>query len=325
MAVDKAAREGSINLWTGRQVPVDPNATYTAWNYLCQGAVGEMVKRSIVQIAEAYRENNLQSRIALDEHDALILSIHHSEWESALGIATYFMETVIPAEYNERTEPPIRWIARPDMPQNAAKWGKLQYHPSNDTTETVDLPQNANLTANQAIPVAEPTIPELVLDDNTPAPLHRINIPSLGFEWEGRVRLQVPPKQWNHSERVEALRFLTDLLTCVDTQQRETFEVVLPAKTATGIGLGQTVTVNKPEHWKIAALWSQVAAQGVDTEALLGEGMTAEGLEKLALERKQEAESLDQVVERCIEAIDRLEGQLGVNATGGLDPMEIPF
>lgn len=138
LAEDKAISTGCINLWTGRKVPVDASQTYTAWNYLCQGGVAEMVKRSIVLINEAYYERGMASRVALDMHDAIILEVAHIEWDTALAIASEVMQTVIPNEMNQRTTPPIQWIAQPNPEENQKKWGKFQWHPGGDMPEGVE-------------------------------------------------------------------------------------------------------------------------------------------------------------------------------------------
>lgn len=313
MAENKAKTTGYIHLWTGRKVPVPPDQLYVCWDYLLQGCVAELVKRAIVLISNAYRDNNLRSYIAHDMHDALILSVHRDEWESAIGIASYVMETVIPSEYNARTTPPIQWIARPDYAQNAAKWGRFQWHPSDSTAEPVDPPQNADLEANPVQePVLEVTIPELLLDEDTPAPVQRIEVPSLGWRWQGRVRLDVAPKYWTRSEKLEAIRCLIALLMEVDHRLRQPTEVTLPVRTATGIGVGDPISVPYAERFKIPLIWAQLGEQGIDTEALLGDGMTPTALMDVATRRKLEIDSLNAVIERCVEGIARLEEQIGV-------------
>jgi DNA polymerase I-like protein with 3'-5' exonuclease and polymerase domains len=125
-ATQKAKERGFVYLWTGRKVMCGSYESYKAWNYICQGGVGEMVKRSIVLIDEELERRHLRSRIALDMHDAIILSVHNREVDEVLSLASSIMESVMPPEFNERTNPPIRWIAQPKLEENKLKWGKLQ-------------------------------------------------------------------------------------------------------------------------------------------------------------------------------------------------------
>lgn len=116
-----------LELWTGRRVAV-PTA-FVAWNYLCQGGVSEVLKRSIVLLSEAYRVQGMRSRVALDMHDALILEVAHDEWDEALRMATAVMTTITPDDANHRTDPPVHWRAEPKLEENRKKWGALQWHP----------------------------------------------------------------------------------------------------------------------------------------------------------------------------------------------------
>jgi DNA polymerase I-like protein with 3'-5' exonuclease and polymerase domains len=119
---------GILHLWTGRPVAVP--TPFVAWNYLCQGGVSELVKRAIVVIGETYRAIGMKSRVALDMHDALILEVAHDEWDEALHLASAIMSTVAPETLTERVDPPIRWVAQPDLNENKKKWGAEQWHPS---------------------------------------------------------------------------------------------------------------------------------------------------------------------------------------------------
>ena len=188
-ADQKAKQVGYINLWTGRRVPVDQSATYTAWNFLNQGFVAELTKRALVMITDAYRAKNLKSRVALEIHDSLIISVHHTEWVEALNTASEIMETIVPDDLNNRTTPPIKWEARPNLAENAGKWGKGQYHP-------------------EAAPEIE--LPTLPAQESQEQPEIIFTVPSLNFEWRGRVRLQpeIRFSDWSPTERVEAVRFL---------------------------------------------------------------------------------------------------------------------
>jgi DNA polymerase I-like protein with 3'-5' exonuclease and polymerase domains len=116
-----------LKLWTGRPVAVP--TPFVAWNYLCQGGVSEMLKRAIVVVGETYRARRLRSRVALDMHDALILEVAHDEWDEALRLASEIMESVTPEHLRMRTNPPIRFVAQPDLAENARKWGAEQWQP----------------------------------------------------------------------------------------------------------------------------------------------------------------------------------------------------
>jgi DNA polymerase I-like protein with 3'-5' exonuclease and polymerase domains len=125
----RIVRETSLlHLWTGRPVAV-PSA-FVAWNYLCQGGVGEVLKRAIVTVSETYRSKGMRSRVALDMHDALILEVAHDEWGEALQLASQIMTSVVPERLMTRTDPPLRWTAEPDLDDNPHKWGGEQWHPS---------------------------------------------------------------------------------------------------------------------------------------------------------------------------------------------------
>lgn len=116
-----------LRLWTGRPVAVP--TPFVAWNYLCQGGVSEMLKRAIVVVSETYRAKGMRSRVALDMHDALILEVAHDEWHEALRLASDIMSHITPESLTGRTNPPIRWIAQPNIEENQRKWGAEQWHP----------------------------------------------------------------------------------------------------------------------------------------------------------------------------------------------------
>jgi hypothetical protein len=116
-----------LRLWTGRPVAVP--TPFVAWNYLCQGGVGEMLKRAIVVVMETYRAKGMRSRVALDMHDALILEVAHDEWKEALKLASDIMAATAPEILTERTSPPIRWVAQPNIEENRHKWGAEQWYP----------------------------------------------------------------------------------------------------------------------------------------------------------------------------------------------------
>jgi DNA polymerase I-like protein with 3'-5' exonuclease and polymerase domains len=91
--------------------------------------VSEVLKRAIVLVSEAYRARNMRSRVALDMHDALILEIAHEEWDEALQLASEIMMSITSEELNNRTSPPIKWVAKPNPEENKKKWGAEQWHP----------------------------------------------------------------------------------------------------------------------------------------------------------------------------------------------------
>lgn len=127
MAQKQARETQRLKLWTGRPVAVP--SPFVAWNYICQGGVSEMLKRSIVVVSETYRARGMRSRVALDMHDALILEVAHDEWDEALRLASHVMTTITPENLINRTKPPIRWTAKPNLKENPHKWGAEQLHP----------------------------------------------------------------------------------------------------------------------------------------------------------------------------------------------------
>jgi DNA polymerase-1 len=128
LAERKVRETQRLKLWSGR--PIALEQPFVAWNYLCQGGVGEMLKRAIVLISEEYENRKMRSRVALDIHDALIVEVAHEEWDASLDLASTIMRSVIPEQLRNRTNPPVTWIARPNVEENRKKWGKGQYHPS---------------------------------------------------------------------------------------------------------------------------------------------------------------------------------------------------
>jgi DNA polymerase I-like protein with 3'-5' exonuclease and polymerase domains len=127
LAEQKVRETSRLKLWSGR--PIALSQPFVAWNYICQGGVGEMLKRAIVRISEEYAAQGLRSRVALDIHDALIIEVAHDEWDTALDIASTMMRTIVPETLRQRTTPPVDWIARPNPEENRRKWGKGQWHP----------------------------------------------------------------------------------------------------------------------------------------------------------------------------------------------------
>ncbi len=123
----QATETGRVMAWTGR--PIALRSAFVSWNYRAQGGIAELIKRAIVLISEMYRAEGMKSWIALDIHDALVLEVAHEEWDKAIQIATETIAHITPDEMNNRTTPPIRWVARPKIEANRAKWGFGQWHP----------------------------------------------------------------------------------------------------------------------------------------------------------------------------------------------------
>jgi len=127
-AQQQVRQTSQLRLWTGRPVAVP--SPFVAWNYLCQGGVGELLKRAIVTVSETYHSKGMRSRVALDMHDALILEVAHDEWHEALQLASSIMSSIVPERLMIRTHPPLRWVAEADLEDNLHKWGGDQWHPS---------------------------------------------------------------------------------------------------------------------------------------------------------------------------------------------------
>lgn len=285
LAEDKASSSGYINLWTGRKVPVNPNQTYTAWNYLNQGGVAEMVKRAIALISETYRECGMQSRVALDMHDAIILEVKHEEWDTALAIASDIMQTVIPDELNQRTSPPIQWIARPNPEENRKKWGKFQYHPGLD-----DQPE---------APAPEPALPEFTpVPEPTSIPLIKLAYPDMDFTWQLRVRPGVQFTNLTPKERGEWRAFFNALWNKLDQECERTFEAIVPKN-----GSLAHVSVNRVNYIKVLELWAlqpQIPAEV---------GLTVEQA-KTELDKHQTfMELVEKRVNGCLSWLQALEGE----------------
>ena len=286
-ADQKAKQVGYINLWTGRRVPVDQSATYTAWNFLNQGFVAELTKRALVMITDAYRAKNLKSRVALEIHDSLIISVHHTEWVEALNTASEIMETIVPDDLNNRTTPPIKWEARPNLAENAGKWGKGQYHP-------------------EAAPEIE--LPTLPAQESQEQPEIIFTVPSLGFEWRGKVRLQpeVRFSDWSPAERVEAVRFFCDYLGHIYGMLSQVYEVYLPARLADGsVGLAEKPTgVNMANYALVPLLWLKVAEQGIDVESILE--LSKDDLLALHNERQAQVASIQRLSDTLLEYLAKI-------------------
>jgi DNA polymerase I-like protein with 3'-5' exonuclease and polymerase domains len=148
---------GFIKLWTGRKVSVDKDKSYTAFNSIIQGGVGEMTKLSIVSVTQELERLGLKSRVAIDIHDSLVLSVLHSETKAVLDLVQNIMEHILPEKFNKRTNPAIVWKAEPDLESNAKKWGYRQ------TIPTMDQPVNPVLP-NKKVGITTLILPKLGIE-----------------------------------------------------------------------------------------------------------------------------------------------------------------
>jgi DNA polymerase I-like protein with 3'-5' exonuclease and polymerase domains len=285
LAEEKSRSSGHIDLWTGRRVPVNPEQLYTAWNYLCQGGVAEMLKRAIVLISEEFEQRGWRSRVALDIHDAIVLEIDHAEWDEALARATWLMEhEILPGELNARTVPEVRWIAQPDLAENDKKWGRFQWHPEVVHSEAPKGSQNVL-----------PTSADLVTPAPSEIPLVEIRFEDLHFTWKLKARRGVKFSQLTRAERGEIRAFLVSLWNRLDLAFCEEFTAHLPVRDAKGLfGVGAAITVDLNNHAKIPLAWLQAANLGADTVDLVG--MTAEELQAEAARRRGYIDLLDRRV-----------------------------
>jgi len=140
---DFAAKNGYTILWTGRKVAIDKDTrggykSYTAWNSLSQGGISEIVVRACVLIEEFLEDNVLNSRIVNQVHDAIIVQIDVNEYDIVVPFVIECMATIVPAHWNERTTPSIRWLTDLDHSTNSKKWGLVHgmEYPFSTTTYT---------------------------------------------------------------------------------------------------------------------------------------------------------------------------------------------
>jgi hypothetical protein len=310
-------------------VPVDPDQSYTAWDYLAQGAVAELVKRAIVLIMGLYRERKMKSYIAIDVHDSIILAVKHEEWDTAIPLASQIMSSVVPEELNARTNPKIQWIAEPDFEGNAKKWGRNQWHPEprqeaitqwfadeegnfwgmseEEVAALILRPEygpfeseaEAKAFCGQLVQI--PQLPPEPASQEVPEIVFRV--PSLNFEWRGKVRLDptIRFSQWSPAERVEATRFFIDYIQHIHGMLQQVYEVYLPAKLPDGtVGLAPTPTGVNMENWaKIPALWLRVAEQGIDVESILE--LSKDDLLALHNERQAQVTSIQKLSDTLLE------------------------
>lgn len=239
VATAKANSAGHVTLWTGRKVALS-ESTYRAWNYVCQGGVGELIKRSLVLIGETYRERGMKSRVAHDMHDALILSVYRPEWDEALEIAESIMTSVMPESLNQRTTPPIKWIAETNhkaQEENRAKWGKYQWHP--------ELPAKTEQKP-------EPK-PELV-----PAQTRVVTLeyPIMGDPcgaWRTTIEQTLQPDGAWRATPAQGAAFLQKVLARGRAWLAAGLEELLPN--------GQTAKVDRANWVKVAGLWARAMGE----------------------------------------------------------------
>jgi hypothetical protein len=184
-----------------------------------------MVKRSIVLISETFRERGMKSMVSLDMHDAIVCNVAHDEWDAALAIITDVMEHVVPQELNERTDPPITWIARPEPAKNAKKWGKFQPHPGDEGFKALVAPHVAPATSAATDPQAR-----------------------------ARERQKVALVQ--HIANLEARqKVLADLFTSLDKEFRGPYTVTLPVIDGAGDVITKTAQVDMANRVKVPLAW----------------------------------------------------------------------
>jgi DNA polymerase I-like protein with 3'-5' exonuclease and polymerase domains len=270
-AAKKAATEiveqrGYIQLWNGRKIWIPKSSSYKAWNYLCQGGVSQMIKRSIIFIRREFMAQNLKSRIALDEHDALIFNIYRDELSKALSIAQKIMESVIPEQMNCRTAPPIRWIACGDLKENASKWGKYQ---SDGLPDEISNPDGYS-PAPPVVEGAAKAPPQAA--GKTVVTFHDINL-TLPVHFP----IAEPLTSYATQDFHEALQFFDTLMEALSAALNQPYQTRLPLDPSGALNLGThpVVVVGEEievdiENWIKAPLTWQQAARVCDIEELIG-------------------------------------------------------
>lgn len=71
----QARKEGAIRNCYGRYVPIDPEFTYRAVNYMVQGSAAELLKRAMVRCHEFLRSTGLDAHLLMTIHDELVFEI----------------------------------------------------------------------------------------------------------------------------------------------------------------------------------------------------------------------------------------------------------
>lgn len=131
----RGVRPAYTELWTGRRVFIDEVwrerdgkrerelKAYTVANYLQQGGVSELVWRSIVLMDEYLESAGWTSRVALQLHDEIVLSIPVSRAFDAARALSQIIATVVPEiDRLLATIPHTQFLAALDG-GNVKKWG----------------------------------------------------------------------------------------------------------------------------------------------------------------------------------------------------------
>lgn len=290
-AKNKAIERGYISLWTKRIVPVDAQKSYRSWNYLCQGGVAEIVKRAIVLISEKYRELGMNSYVTFDMHDAIIIAVHHEEWSSALNIAQNIMQTIVPEKLNNRTNPPIQWIAKPKPEENAKKWGMFQKHFELENYLTPEAEQKAAELTEADSSQLEPPVKFITTDvEVTPQSQPYLTRQSFklrfdDMQWEHEVTFDKqatitgPKGMITHVTAQSLTAYYESMLARIGEILNESRKTRLPVKDSeTGeISLSDPVMVDLVNYAKVPYHWLAVADQ-----------CDLKSLTRLSLEQMQE-------------------------------------
>jgi DNA polymerase I-like protein with 3'-5' exonuclease and polymerase domains len=268
-SMEIVGQRGYIQLWNGRKIWIPKPSSYKAWNYLCQGGVSQMIKCSIIFIRREFMVQNLKSRVALDEHDALIFNIYREELSKALAIAQKIMENVIPEQMNHRTAPPIRWIARADLKENANKWGKYQSDglPDEIGDLVTDILTVSTLGevggAVKKTPQAARKIVVIFQDIDLTLPVH--------------FPIAEPLTSYSAQDFQEALQFFDTLMATLSAALNQLYRTRLPLDPSGNLNLGThpIVVVGDEievdiENWIKTPLAWQQAARVCDIEELIG-------------------------------------------------------
>lgn len=219
----KGGRDGFINLWTGRKVMVSTFKAYKGWNYGCQGAVAEMVKRSIVILMEELEEKGYKSYPSMDMHDAIIMNIALDEYAPVSAMVSEIMEGVLPDDpYNNRTTPKMEWIADCDLKKNAEKWGKFQAHPKTGGIAPIPAVSAPVFPDKELIKLSFDSV------EVNGAMVHKITLIDLDYS----VTLSYPP--------------FTALQNLTDDQITETLNAIDGAVAALNAALNATYSVQLP-------------------------------------------------------------------------------
>ena len=121
-----------LRLFDGSRVRVDLDqnggGAYKGWNYLQQGSVAAMIHHAMVEIEDYLSKCDTKTRVILNIHDSLILSVHKDDWgrKDILPKILEIMWEVFPIQFRLRTTPRIHFVC--DIsPENAFKWGYNPY------------------------------------------------------------------------------------------------------------------------------------------------------------------------------------------------------